>query len=800
MQFSHTVSQFRPESSVSSLDLSTRKRELEYLNIYIYIMRVRIIITLLVITHTIAHDPEDAVYCEAPMNAKGEWTQPVCRPVVGSRPRRGVCRPVVGSRPRRGQEDRDRSRRRTTTIPSSGTSPYFRDITLSNNVPSKNAKLSFPRSVSIPSGDDRYHIRVAPELSFVEDIVSPSYQTIIRSNTTINEETFGKLYNMYGTPVFEISAAASTSSGSEHTSQGSFEKTDVQAVSNYADFSSLISTSFGEIYMITHFESPLPSEQYIVRLDLNETSCVLTPIEMGRIDWSEFGGLWTPCAGSVSPWGTHMGSEEYEPDAKNLVLYNTFEAFWGNNSWAAAQVGEFMRYYDIYGENVTMDNIRSRFNPYRYGYILEIQLDNGLSTRGTKHYAMGRRSNELAYVMPDRRTVYMTDDGTNTMMTRFVADVKDDLTSGQLYIARLDQITSQNGGEFEITWIDLGHTSDSEIKQHIESGITFSDIFEFKNLNSNSECPQGFTSINQNSFGPECLRLRAGMETIASRLETRRYGAMLGGTTEFSKMEGFTFDEKRSRAYISLSSIRYGMEDYKIKDQDDASHDLGGQNHLRLQYNKCGCVFSLMMDDSYVATNLNALICGNTQYGTSEDECDPNGISNPDNIAMAAENTLIVGEDTSHHVNNAMWAFDLETHSLSRILTSMYGAECTGAYFYENLLQDSECSFMMAVLQHPYGENHYDSFSEDAASEGINAYVGTIGPLKRRLSSSSSSSTGRVVVIVMIVVLVAAVTGIVVMFRSRFSKPSSSSSEHIRIVSMSYKNVVNLDEGIELAS
>ena len=83
------------------------------------------------------------------------------------------------------------------------------------------------------------------------------------------------------------------------------------------------------------------------------------------------------------------------------------------------------------------------------------------------------------------------------------------------------------------------------------------------------------------------------------------------------------------------------------------------------------------MDDSYKVTGASALICGNTHFDTHFNECDPNGISNPDNIAMATENTLIIGEDTSHHVNNAMWAFDLETNALTRILTSPYGTECT---------------------------------------------------------------------------------------------------------------------------
>lgn len=32
--------------------------------------------------------------------------------------------------------------------------------------------------------------------------------------------------------------------------------------------------------------------------------CALQPV-----DFSKWGGLWLPCAGSLTPWGTHLGSE-----------------------------------------------------------------------------------------------------------------------------------------------------------------------------------------------------------------------------------------------------------------------------------------------------------------------------------------------------------------------------------------------------------------------------------------------------------------------------------------------------------
>ena len=41
--------------------------------------------------------------------------------------------------------------------------------------------------------------------------------------------------------------------------------------------------------------------------------------------------------------------------------------------------------------------------------------------------------------MPDKRTVYITDDSTNGMFLKFVADAAGDLSSGRLYAAKMTQ-------------------------------------------------------------------------------------------------------------------------------------------------------------------------------------------------------------------------------------------------------------------------------------------------------------------------------------------------------------------------
>lgn len=56
--------------------------------------------------------------------------------------------------------------------------------------------------------------------------------------------------------------------------------------------------------------------------------------------------------------------------------------------------------------------------------------------------------------MPDLKTVYTTDDGTNCGFFMFKADRKADLSSGRLYAAKLTQQGAADN--FGVSWIYLG--------------------------------------------------------------------------------------------------------------------------------------------------------------------------------------------------------------------------------------------------------------------------------------------------------------------------------------------------------
>ena len=110
----------------------------------------------------------------------------------------------------------------------------------------------------------------------------------------------------------------------------------------------------------------------------------------------------------------------------------------------------------------------------------------------------------------------------------------------------------------------------------------------------------------------------------------------------------------------------------------------------------------------------------------------------------------------------------------------------------------------MAVMQHPYGEDDAEDYANDAASDGIDAYVGTIGPLKRRLSANQSSGSGSVVVVVAVVAVLVAVVVLGVVLTRRMSRDSKSSSvsdiEKRRILGGSVDNADDENgNGIEMS-
>lgn len=115
------------------------------------------------------------------------------------------------------------------------------------------------------------------------------------------------------------------------------------------------------------------------------------------VDFSSVNGGWIFCAGSLTPWNTHIGGEEdydlsFVPGEKE---YKTTQAA-------------------LKSLNQAYFKGRQQANPYHYGYATEVAVKPDGGYEVSKHYQMGRGAWELARFAKDGRTAIFGDDGTPT--------------------------------------------------------------------------------------------------------------------------------------------------------------------------------------------------------------------------------------------------------------------------------------------------------------------------------------------------------------------------------------------------
>ncbi len=476
------------------------------------------------------------------------------------------------------------------------------------------------------------------------------------------------------------------------------------SIAETPDANSLI--SINPLFLVTQYEydwiDSAGNDMY-GRMPMSMTLTTLEQDSAGKliaksqkpISFSGVDGLWIPCAGSLSPWNTHLSSEEYEPDARCMVEAS-YSKICDATTNATSSLGA-MTTYGIAAPNV-----------YNYGLTPEVTVKSDASTSVVKHRTLGRLSRELVHAMPDQRTVYQGDDGTYNVLTMFVADKAADLSAGTLYAAKWNQTDDKNGGAATLSWIKLGSSNNTELAQ-LAATLKFSDIFETAAVEKNSDgtykaAPAGFMQIiaGHNTGNVENLKLKAGMEKAAAFLETRRYAAYLGATTEFEKFEGVTSNNKDKKVYLAMTRMRDGMEN---KSTDPT-------NHIRIPKLVAGAVYEIntaagqkdqtgaTINSDYAGTAMRGLVLGeDIAKDAIGNTCSVDKICNPDNIKFSEKmRTLFIGEDSSTaHVNNFLWAYNVDTKKLSRVLSITAGGESTGLQAIDNL---NGHAYIMSNAQH----------------------------------------------------------------------------------------------------
>jgi secreted PhoX family phosphatase len=468
----------------------------------------------------------------------------------------------------------------------------------------------------------------------------------------------------------------------------------------------------------------LPSPIAVLTLDQDQTTGQLSLVKYHNVDTSSVHGLWITCGASLSPWGTHLSSEEYEPDAFTAATNTQFLAYSSN----------------LFGSS-------TQANPYHYGHLPEVTVNPDGTGSIKKHYCMGRISHELIQMMPDHRTAIMGDDNTNAGLFMFVADKEKDLSAGTLYVAKfaagfsIDPNATTSGA---ISWINLGHATSAEIEA-MTNTLKPTDIMDVKFADP---IDASYTKIYYNGKA-NWIKVKSGMEKAAAFLETHRYAYLVGGSMAFTKMEGTTVNIKDKVAYSAIQNVIKSMV------SGDSAWNASANISIPKALN-AGVVLAHTLTDNqkdtkgvainseWVAVSTKTLIAG-TDLATPDalgNLCDPEYVANPDNLKFSEKlRTLFIGEDSGYHVNNFLWAYNVDTKKLSRLASMPSGAESTGLGVVDDL---NGWTYITSNFQHAGDWLLTKDKTTGSITGGLHAKVSTtLEPLiKSNYNNKYSASVG----------------------------------------------------------
>ncbi|MBI3713912.1 MAG: DUF839 domain-containing protein [Burkholderiales bacterium] len=516
-----------------------------------------------------------------------------------------------------------------------------------------------------------------------------AYQTFFITGDMVDDGKGGKIlaggyYDINNKPIIDTSVVgkerAFFSDSPDGTSLLSLPNPTVAGVKGKAVFAVVQFEYTTRNQALADTYGQLPSPIAVLTLDQDQSTGKLSLMKYHNVDTSGVHGLWITCGASLSPWGTHLSSEEYEPDAQFVSGDAQFKAFSKNT----------------FGDE-------SKANPYHYGHLPEVTVNPDGTGSIKKHYCLGRISHELVQVMPDQRTVLMGDDATNSGLFMFVADTEKDLSAGSLYVAKIGagfSIDPQAAGA-PLRWIKLGHATSAEIET-MANTLKPSDIMSV----SKTDPQDASYSKIWMSGKANWIKIKPGMEKAAAFLETHRYAYLVGGSMGFTKMEGTTLNIKDKVAYSALQN----MVDAMVKDHPkgwnaqsgialDKALVAGGILEHKLSGAQLDTSGAAIVSE-WVPSQTKALIVGEDIAADALGNlANPDKIGNPDNLKFSEKlRTLFIGEDSGYHVNNFLWAYNVDTKTLSRIMSMPSGAEATGLHVVDDL---NGWTYITSNFQHP---------------------------------------------------------------------------------------------------
>ncbi|TKB51872.1 alkaline phosphatase PhoX [Ferrimonas aestuarii] len=423
------------------------------------------------------------------------------------------------------------------------------------------------------------------------------------------------------------------------------------------DFNAYVAVEEGKGYLFTNWEH-IPGG--MSRLMISKSADGSWKIDDAMmLDFSEIKGTAANCFGSLTPWGTPLSSEEWIVGSSAGEVTN----FDWNNPDA--------QYANDTAMQAMLDG--SYPNPYDYGYIIEVTDPKG-EAKPVKHYALGRYEHENGTVMPDQRTVYLSQDDTGGVMFKFVADAAGDLSAGTLYGAKLTQdagSTEPLTTGFDVEWVELAHGNSDEIESWIREydGIDRDDYVEGETSYMTNADVEAWANGDANypsvADGGSAVTAGKPMDDRAAFLESRYAADLKGATSEFRKLEGININAKRAeqaidgKVHFENETIDSAYVYFAIADLDKTMIDGEGDIALSSRVKDCGGVYRMPLGDNYNVNRIEPVVMGSTYRDslTGAARCDVDQLSQPDNVIVMDDGRLLIGED-GFQTNNTLWMYN----------------------------------------------------------------------------------------------------------------------------------------------
>lgn len=374
--------------------------------------------------------------------------------------------------------------------------------------------------------------------------------------------------------------------------------------------------------------------------------------------------------------------------------------------------------------------------PFAEGWTREAGFGENGAVTVTTQRAMGRFAHGGVVVLPDRRTVYMSENrDSGGGLYLFVADAPSDLSAGHLYAA---DVRDDAGVGAALLWIPLGRVGPHDVDEAMAAGVHgFADLFETSAPTGGMCADPTITPVDVDGT-TTCLKVKPGLEAVATRLETHRVAASRGATMEWTGAGGLAYDPDHGRVYLALSSVGSTMSDGKGDIRDPSA-------------NPCGVVlafggltsasdqFGALITSTFAATRVDPFVAGAPTGKPGLEACDPTKPANPVGLAyIPGQDQVLIGEATSQHPAPLLWAWSAAGDTGVRVATGPVCGAWAGLHWVPDLAGAAWLTFtyrnaFACPLDVPLATDVIARLTlptNDASKIDNRAFVGAVGPFK----------------------------------------------------------------------